>query len=107
MQSLEMLESLGAPAVASKPRLELRADGFSPPRGKGKTTRSHRAGLTARQAEVLQLLAEGRSNAEIAHRLFVSPPTVETHVSAVLDKLGSSTHDEAVTSARQQGLLTA
>lgn len=63
LQALHMLDSLGASAVASKVRQELRADGVSLPRGRGKATRSNRAGLTGRQAEVLRLLDEGLSNA--------------------------------------------
>ena len=75
------------------------------PRGKGRDTRRHASGLTARQAEVLQLLDEDLSNTEIADRLFVSPRTVENHVSAVLDKLDVSTREEAVSRARTEGLL--
>jgi DNA-binding CsgD family transcriptional regulator len=105
LQSLHILESLGASAVASKVRRELRADGVSVPRGRGKATRSHRAGLTGRQAEVLRLLDEGLSNAQIADRLFVSPRTVENHVSALLAKLNSATRSEAVERARSEGLL--
>ena len=106
MQSLDILDSLGASAVAAKLRLDLRTDGIALPRGKGKTTRSNRAGLTARQAEVLQLLAQGLSNAEIADRLFLSPRTVETHVAAVLAKLFASNLEAAVLKARQEGLVT-
>jgi DNA-binding NarL/FixJ family response regulator len=69
-------------------------------------TRRHAAGLTARQAEVLQLLDEGLSNIKIADRLFVSPRTIEHHVSAVLTKLDASTREEAVTQAHAEGLLT-
>jgi DNA-binding NarL/FixJ family response regulator len=105
LQALEILESLGASAVASKVRGELRADGVSVPRGRGKTTRSNRAGLTGRQAEVLRLLQDGLSNAEMADRLFLSPRTVENHVSALLAKLDSATRSEAVEKARSEGLL--
>ena len=106
LEALEALETLGATAVAAKLRKTLRDQGLSVPRGKGRKTRSHAAGLTARQAEVLQLLEEGLSNTEIADRLFVSPRTVEHHVSAVLGKLDSSTREEAVSRARSEGLLT-
>ncbi len=106
MQSLELLDSLGASAVAAKLRLDLRTEGIALPRGKGKATRSHRAGLTARQAEVLQLLAQGLSNAEIANRLFLSPRTVETHVAAVLAKLLASNREDAVHKALEEGLVT-
>ena len=107
LQALEILETLGATAVAAKLRKALRDQGLSVPRGKGRATRSHAAGLTARQAEILQLLDEGLSNTEIANRLFVSPRTVENHVSAVLSKLDSSTREEAVSRARTEGLLGA
>ncbi|HKY47630.1 MAG TPA: AAA family ATPase [Acidimicrobiia bacterium] len=106
LQALHLLETLGASAVASKVRRELRAAGVSAPRGRGKATRSHRAGLTGRQAEVLILLDEGLTNAQIADRLFVSPRTVENHVSALLAKLNSSTRSEAVARARREGLFT-
>ena len=106
LEALEMLETLGATAVAAKLRKAMRDEGQSVPRGKGRVTRGHAAGLTARQAEVLQLLEEGLSNTEIADRLFVSPRTVEHHVSAILAKLDSSTREEAVTLARSEGLLT-
>jgi DNA-binding NarL/FixJ family response regulator len=75
------------------------------PRGKGQTTRDHAAGLTARQTEVLELLAEGLTNAEIADRLFISYRTVENHVSAVLMKLDVPTRSAAVEIAHDQGLL--
>jgi DNA-binding CsgD family transcriptional regulator len=105
LEALELLETLGATAVAAKARKQLRHDGIVVPRGRGRATRSHVAGLTARQAEVLQLLNEDLTNAEIADRLFVSPRTVENHVSAVLAKLDASSRDEAVLRARHDGLL--
>ena len=83
----------------------MRDQGMSVPRGKSRQSRDHPAGLTARQAEVLELLDEGLSNAEIADRLFVSPRTVENHVSAVLAKLDSTTRDEAVSAAKERNLL--
>ena len=105
VRSLEILDSLGAHAAAARTRNELRDRGVSVPRGRGRATREHAAGLTARQAEVLVLLEEGLSNPEIADRLFLSQRTVENHVSAVLAKLEAANREQAVTTAREQQLL--
>ena len=106
LEALEKLETLGATAVAAKIRQRLTDQGVAVPGRKAQATRQHGAGLTARQAEVLELLAEGLSNLEISDRLFVSLRTAEHHVSAVLSKLDVTTRQDAVTQARAQGLLT-
>ncbi|CAN5575755.1 AAA family ATPase [soil metagenome] len=106
LEALELLEALGASAVAARLRRDLRERGIRAPRGKGRETRGHAAGLTARQAEILALLAEHLTNTEIADRLFISPRTVENHVAAVLDKLDTSTREEAVSRARSVGLIS-
>jgi DNA-binding NarL/FixJ family response regulator len=59
--------------------------------------------LSAREVEVLDLIAAGRSNAEIAESLVVSPKTAKNHVSSILTKLGC-TRTEAVARARDSGL---
>jgi len=74
------------------------------PRRPSQATRANPAGLSARQLEVLLLLAEGLSNAEIADRLYVSPRTAEHHVSSVFAKLGVSTRKEAAHRASDLGL---
>lgn len=61
--------------------------------------------LTAREIEVLKLLGEARSNAEIADQLFISEHTVKVHVSRILDKLGLSARAEAVRFAIRSGLV--
>ena len=63
--------------------------------------------LTAREAEVLGLLAEGRSNGEIGRALFISTKTASVHVSNILAKLGAASRGEAVALARASGLLDA
>jgi DNA-binding NarL/FixJ family response regulator len=63
------------------------------------TTRAHPAGLTAREAEVLALVAEGLPDAAIAERLVLSRRTVEHHVAAVLTKLGVASRHLAVAAA--------
>jgi DNA-binding NarL/FixJ family response regulator len=62
--------------------------------------------LTAREQEVLHLLAQGKSNKEIAAALIVSERTVKFHVSSILGKLGANNRTEAVTIAAQHGLIT-
>jgi NarL family two-component system response regulator LiaR len=62
-------------------------------------------GLTERESEVLSLLVEGLSNAEIAERLVVSVATVKFHVRGILSKLGVSSRTEAVSLALQQDLI--
>lgn len=62
-------------------------------------------GLTTREAEVLRLLAEGRSNGEVGRALFISTKTASVHVSNILAKLGAQSRGEAVALARDRGLL--
>lgn len=61
--------------------------------------------LTAREREVLELVAAGRSNRQIADQLFISAKTVSVHVSNLLAKLGAARRTEAVALARRRGLL--
>lgn len=61
--------------------------------------------LTAREAEVLGLVAVGRSNQQIAAELFLSPKTVSVHVSRILAKLGAENRTEATAAGRRLGLV--
>jgi len=61
--------------------------------------------LTDRECEVLALLAQGKSNKEIAAELFITQRTVKFHVSSIMGKLGAGNRTEAVTLAAQRGLI--
>ena len=74
------------------------------PRGPRRTTRENPANLTARELEVLALVAQGCATREIAERLFLSAKTVDHHVSAILRKLGVRTRGEAGAAALRLGL---
>ncbi|GEL21179.1 hypothetical protein PSU4_01330 [Pseudonocardia sulfidoxydans NBRC 16205] len=105
LAALPVLDGLGARAVADRFRARLRAQGVrSVPRGAQATTRANPAGLTARQLDVLALLVDGLSNADIAARLVISPKTADHHVSAILAKLGVRSRAEAAAAARVLGL---
>lgn len=79
---------------------DLKAIGSAPSRGDASSD-----SLTAREAEILALVAEGRSNGEIGKQLFISAKTVSVHVSNILGKLGASGRTEAAAIARRRGLL--
>ena len=62
--------------------------------------------LTAREAEILHLIAEGLSNKQIATRLYLSVETVKSHAAAIHRKLGASSRAHAVAIALRHDLLT-
>ena len=105
-RSLEQLQVLGATPAAKLVARRLRKRGARGlPRGPRPQTRASPAGLTARELEVLERVAEGLGNAEIAGRLVISKKTVDHHVSAVLRKLDVGTRGEASAEAARRGLL--
>ena len=105
-RALDILDRLGADAVAAKVRRELRSQGVTAvPARRRSATLANPAGLTARQVEVLRLLDDGLTNVELADRLFLSVKTVDHHVSAILAKLEVSKRRDAVRRARELGIL--
>jgi DNA-binding CsgD family transcriptional regulator len=103
--ALDDLRRLGATPAASLVARRLRELGVRGlPRGPRRATRANPAGLTARELEVLNLVAGGLRNSEIADRLFVSQRTVDHHVSAILRKLGARSRAEASAEAVRLGL---
>jgi DNA-binding CsgD family transcriptional regulator len=95
-RSLEQLHALGARPAANIVARRLRERGASGlPRGPRRSTRTNPANLTARELEVLELVAQGLRNAEIAERLFLAEKTVVHHVSAILRKLDVPSRGQA------------
>ena len=73
--------------------------------GQGAAGRFRSGDLTRRQCEILQLVAQGQTNAEIARALVLSPRTVEMHIGNILTTLDSRSRAEAVRRATELGLL--
>jgi DNA-binding CsgD family transcriptional regulator len=88
-------------ALASRARIQLdRQQGSAEPAVKGPATT-----LTARELEVLALVAAGHTNREIGDRLYISEKTASVHVTHAMNKLGALSRYEAAAAATRQGLL--
>ncbi len=107
-QALAVLDRLGAGPLAAIVRRRLRERGVRAiPRGPNEATRANPAGLTAREIEVLALLAQGSTNAQLARRLHRSTKTIDRHVAAILEKLGVHSRTQAVVAAQSLGVFKA
>ncbi len=105
-RGLAILDQLGAEATAARVRADLLERGIRKgTRGPRATTRGNQHGLTKRELDVLRWIDSGMSNKEIAGKLFVSPKTVDHHVSAILAKTETKTRGEAAALARRDSLL--
>lgn len=103
--ALGVLDDLGAAPLAAAVRARLRLLGVTAvPRGPIGATRTNPAGLTDRQLDVVRLLADGSTNAEIAARLVLSVRTVDSHVAAAFAKLGAHSRRDAVARAAELGI---
>jgi len=94
-----VVKEVPIPAEASLPLAPDLAP-FTPDRASQQTL-----GITARELEILALVARGFSNREIATQLFVSENTVKTHCARVFDKLGAARRTQAVQRGKEVGLL--
>ena len=99
---------LGAKPLANQLAASLSALGERPARrlGKRTATQIENGGLTRREVEIVRMVATGRTNREIARELFLSPRTVEMHVSSILMKLNGRSRADAARRASELGLLT-
>ncbi len=93
-----------AESLARRARLTLAGDPAAPAADPGEQAR-HQYGLTARELEVLHLVAIGRSNRDIAAELFISAKTASVHVSHIMSKLGVASRVEAAALAYRLGLV--
>ena len=105
-KAITIIQELGANAVYEKMKLEMRTAGIkSIPRGIRKSTQSNPALLTGRELDVLLLLKEGLQNKEIANRLFISPKTVDHHISSIFFKLDVNSRVKAVKEAVRREII--
>jgi len=104
-EALALAESLDMRPLAEICRKRLRVLGArGVPRGPSEATRNNPAGLTAKEIEVLRLLVQGCTNAQLARQLYRSTKTVDHHVSAILEKLGVRSRSEAIVIAFELGI---
>ncbi len=105
-EAIEIVHKLGAEAIYEKMKFEMRASGIKKiPLGIRKSTQSNPANLTDRELDVLQLLKDGLQNKEIAGRLFISPKTVDHHISSIFFKLDVNSRSKAVQEAVHLAIL--
>ena len=104
--ALLIFQRLGASAIAEKIKMEMRSGGIKKiPRGIRESTKSNPAQLTNRELDILQLLQHAVQNKEIAGTLFISPKTVDHHISNILFKLDVNSRAKAVAEAIRLGIL--
>jgi DNA-binding CsgD family transcriptional regulator/tetratricopeptide (TPR) repeat protein len=103
-EAFAILDRLGARPAAAIAAAGLRTLGGRAPRGPRPTTRTNPAGLTAREVEVLRLIADCRQTPKSLARLYISDKTVEHHVSRILAKLEVPSRRDAARAARDLAL---
>jgi DNA-binding CsgD family transcriptional regulator len=104
--AVSMVHELGAIATCEKLKQLMRNSGIkSIPRGMRKSTQANPAHLTEREIDIIHLLKEGLQNKEIAGKLYISPKTVDHHISSLLFKLNVNSRAKAVQAAAKLGIL--
>jgi ATP/maltotriose-dependent transcriptional regulator MalT len=95
-KSVEIFEKLGAIAASQLIKQKMRKTGIKNiPKGPRQSTKENPSGLTGRQLEILDLVANGLSNSDIGNKLYISARTVENHISTIFSKLNIHTRTEA------------
>jgi len=95
-KAVEIFEKLGASAASQLIKQKMRKSGIKNiPKGPRQSTKENPSGLTGRQMEILDLVANGLSNSEIGNKLYISNRTVENHISTIFSKLNIHTRTEA------------
>jgi DNA-binding CsgD family transcriptional regulator len=102
---LETFRGLGARAAARRAQQRLSQLRGRNPDTRRKATIANPHGLTERERDVLELIAAGHSDAEIAATLFISPKTANRHVGSILFKLGVRNRTQAAAFANRQSLV--
>lgn len=105
-RALSIMLGLGAEATAQKLKQQMRESGMkSIPRGMRKSTQSNPANLTQREIDIVVLLKDGLQNKEIADKLYISPKTVDHHISSILFKLDVNSRSKAAQEASRLGII--
>ena len=106
-EAVRIFERLGAVATVARAQAVMRQHGIAAiPRGRRADTRANRFGLTRREQEVLALVCDGLTNADIGSRLFIAEKTVDNHVSSVLAKMNVESRRDAARIARESELAS-
>lgn len=106
LRALAIFDALGATPAAAILRREMRLAGTRRiPRGPRSSTKRNPFGLTNREMKILRYIVAGYSNIGIGDSLYISPKTVDHHVSSILQKLGASSRRHAAELALREGVV--
>jgi DNA-binding CsgD family transcriptional regulator len=106
LEAAGIFERLGARPMLEKLKQQMRAQGRRIPRGPQAATRQNPFGLTTREMEVVRLIAQGKTNREIAEAMTVGEKTIETYVTRILNKMRFESRIQIATWAMEKGLFS-